>query len=141
MRRRTFTIRHAGRLATWMLDSGIVAAAVQRRSTGQAQWEQQYPPDDPRHFVAALPADPQQRNTWLAEELDAARGMVPVPVEPEPAKAGRWRRKTAEVAETHPDDIPDPHELGTQWHDPAYRDLQLATGPLADLLAEVLQAE
>lgn len=141
-RHRAFTIRQAGRLAGWMLSSGIVAAARERRSTtADSEWSQQHPPDDPHRFVAALPAEPDLRGAWLVEELDAARGLVPVPVAPKPPKPNRWRRKTAELAETHPDDVPDPHELGTQWHDPAYGYLQEATEPLADLLAEVLRAE
>lgn len=139
-RHRVFTIRQAGRLATWAVANGIVAAARTRGRTTDAEWSQQYPADDPRHFVAALPADAQARGAWIAEELDAARGLVPLPADSEPVKTSRWRRKPAEAVETHPDDIPDPHELGTQWHEPAYLHLQEATAPLADVLAEALSA-
>ncbi len=139
-RRKSFTIRQAGRLAAWMLRYEIVTAAVERRSVADSEWPQQYPADDPRRFVTALPVDPRQRGSWLVEELDAARGMVPVPADPEPAKASRWRRRAPGVPATHGDDVPDPHELGTQWHEPAYQYLQEATDPLADILAEVLGA-
>jgi len=137
-RQRVFTIRQAGRLAGWAVANGIVPAALARAGTTDADWSQQYPADDPRHFVAALPADQEGRGAWVAEELDAARGLVPLPAEPAPVKTSRWRRKATEEVQTHPDDIPDPHELGEQWHEPAYRYLQEGTAQLADLLAEVL---
>lgn len=139
-RSRTFTIRQAGRLAQWMVAHGIVAAGADRREVSSTQWAQTYPSDDPRHFVTALPSEPGDRGQWLAEEMDAARGLVPVPSTPAPTKASRWRRK-AEVVEPHPEDVPDPHELGTQWHEPAYQYLRDATEELAVLLEQVLGSE
>ncbi len=139
-RSRTFTIRQAGRLAQWMVAHGIVAAGAARRDVSSTQWAQTYPPDDPRHFVTALPSEPGDRGRWLAEEMDAARGLVPVPATAAATKASRWRRK-AEVVEPHAEDVPDPHELGTQWHEPAYQFLLEATEELAVLLEQVLGSE
>lgn len=57
----------------------------------------------------------------------------------EPEKASQWRWKTTGEPETHPDDVPDPHELDPELHHLAYRYLQEATAQLADLLDEVLR--
>ena len=138
-RSRTFTIRQAGRIADWMLGTGIVPAAVERRETPESSWTTHYAHDDPRHFVAALPKAQVERGPWLADEMDAARGLVPLPPDPVPGKPSRWRRKAA-VSDLHPDDVPDPHELGDQWHDPAYQYIALATERLSALLAVVLRA-
>ncbi len=49
-RTRTFTIRQAGRIADWMVDSGIVAAGQERaRSGGEPEaWAERFPVGDPR---------------------------------------------------------------------------------------------
>lgn len=135
-RKRTFTIRQSGRIADWMLGTGIVPAAAQRRGMTEAQWAEHHPRDDPRHFVTPLPTEPAERGHWLAEEMDAARGLVPLPPISAPEKPSRWRRK-ADASEPHPDDVPDPHELGDKWHDPAYQYIAEATERLAALLGEV----
>lgn len=128
-RDRTFTIRQAGRLAKWLLEEGMVAAA---REPGTDLLEE----GDPRLFVVPLPEDVEHRTAWLLSELDAARGMAPVPSAPAPVPAGRlWRRASEEGP--HPDDVPDPHVLGPAWHDLAYEQLRDATGALAALLREV----
>ena len=121
-RRRTFTIRQAGRLSDWLLSAGMVAAA---RAPGK------YPQGDPRGLVAPLPT--VGRTDWLVGELDAARGMAPVPAEPV-VLAGRRRRRTETP---HPDDIPDPHVLGDEWHPVARDQIAAATGQLVALLAEL----
>jgi protein-tyrosine-phosphatase len=118
-RPRTFTVAQAGRLAGWMLSHGVLEAAQNPR---------QFPPDDPRAFVAPLAGDPA---AWVVAELDAARGMAPAPVVPEPPRS-RWRRTPA--AAPHPDDVPDPHELGPQWHEPAAAQIRSAMAPLLELL-------
>ena len=120
-RQRTFTIKQAGRLSDWLRSAGMVAAA---RAPGQ------YPEGDPRRFVAPLPT--VGRTDWLVAELDAARGMAPVPVEP--VAVGRRRRRTETP---HVDDIPDPHVLGDEWHPVAREQIVAATGQLVALLGEL----
>lgn len=127
-RDKTFTIRQAGRLAQWLVDAGMVAAA--RQATPELFEE-----GDPRRFVTPLPDEPAGRITWLLAELDAARGMAPVPSAPAPAS--RRRRRGADEVQ-HPDDIPDPHVLGLGWHQLAYEQLRESTEATAVLLREVL---
>lgn len=133
-RTRTFTIRQAGRLAQWLLDAGMVAAAVDRAADPQG-WHERFDEGDPRRLVAPLPGPGDAE--WLVGELDAARGVVstPAPAIPPP---GRWRRRKGEDDPQHPDDVPDPHVLGFEWHDPAYQQLQESTAALAALLRELV---
>jgi protein-tyrosine-phosphatase len=126
-RSRTFTIRQAGRLAQWLLDAGMVDAA---RHGGD------FADGDPRQFVAALPAMAQARARWVVEELDAARGMAPAPVAPEP-NGRRWGRRAVDP-QVHPDDVPDPHVLGTGWHEVAHDQLRDSTEQAVGLLRAVL---
>lgn len=125
-RDKAFTIRQAGRLSQWLLDAGMVAAA--RQAVPDL-----FDEGDPRRLVTPLPADVEHRTGWLLAELDAARGMAPIP--PPPVPAGRRRRRADE--DQHPDDIPDPHVLGLGWHDLANEQLQESTGALVALLREV----
>ena len=126
-RTRTFTIRQAGRLAQWLLDAGMVDAA---RHGGD------FEDGDPRRLVAALPATAQARSRWVVEELDAARGMAPAPVAPAP-NGRRWSRRVVEP-QGHPDDVPDPHVLGTSWHAVAHEQLRESTEQVVGLLRAVL---
>jgi protein-tyrosine-phosphatase len=126
-RSRTFTIRQAGRLAQWLVDAGMVDAA---RHGGD------FADGDPRRLVAALPATAQARARWVVEELDAARGMAPAPVAPEP-NGRRWGRRAVDP-QVHPDDVPDPHVLGTGWHEVAHEQLRDSTEQLVGLLRAVL---
>jgi protein-tyrosine-phosphatase len=120
-RPRTFTLTQAGRLSQWLLDAGMLDAAV---AAGR------YPPEDPRSLVAPLPSG--DRAQWLVGELDAARGMAPAPPAA-PAARRRWWG-SAPAVPAHPDDIPDPHELGTQWHEPAAAQITAGLAPLLELL-------
>lgn len=119
-RARTFTVTQAGRLAQWLLDIGMLEAAAQPG---------EHPPEDPRAHVTPLPP-PGQRDAWLVAELDAARGLAPVPVVP--ADGRRWRRNAPDPP--HPDDIPDPHVLGPQWHGPAAEGIAAALTPLLEVM-------
>lgn len=119
-RPRTFTIAQAGRLAQWLLDAGIIDAALH---------PQPFEPGDPRALVPPMPPAPQ-RAGWLIAELDAARGMAPAPQVPEPRRS--WWRTRPDGP--HPDDIPDPHVLGPQWHEPAAAQLRAALEPLLEVL-------
>lgn len=74
VRQRLFTIRQAGRLSKWLLDSGMVTAA-KRRAAEPEGWVKRFPEGDPRAAVAPLTGD---RDKWLVEELDAARGNAPM---------------------------------------------------------------
>lgn len=127
-RAKTFTIRQAGRLAQWLLDEGIVEAA-RMRATAPDGWAQRFEPGDPRQYVMPLPAPPE-RAAWLVAELDAARGFAPAP-----PTAPRRRRRDPEPP--HPDDVPDPHVVGAQWHEPAAEQITAATAPLIEVLRQV----
>jgi len=131
-RTRTFTLRQAGRLAQWLLDTGIPATA-RERATAPDGWEDRFEPDDPRRHVAPMPAG--DRAAWVVSELDAARGFAPPPA-PEPP-TGRRRRHVAPV---HPDDVPDPHVLGSDWHGTAAEQITTAAVPLLILLRDVIPA-
>jgi protein-tyrosine phosphatase len=115
-RSRVFTLRQAGRIADWLVDRGA----------------------------------PVQLET-VVTELDDARGLVPVPVEVEVAPVlgeargsgrRRWRswigaRQHADgeaADDLHPDDIPDPHVLGTGWHAESGRQIEAAVGSVLVLL-------
>jgi hypothetical protein len=71
---------------------------------------------------------------WLVAELDAARGMAPAAPDPAPPRR-RWRQSGQ--PSVHPDDIPDPHELGPQWHDPSAQQILAGLAPLLDLVEQV----
>jgi protein-tyrosine phosphatase len=102
-RNRTFTIRQAARLATWLIgDSGVVEVA-RLKASGTVP---QLPPDDVRLPVPPLPDAPDARLLWLVAELDAARGLAPLPEERTDV---RWDA----------DDIGDPHVEGWELHDEA----------------------
>jgi len=129
-RSRTFTLRQAGRLAQWLLDTDVAAVARERAVVPDGD---RFGPDDPRSHVAPMPAG--DRSAWLVAELDAARGYA-APPPPEPA-TGRWRRRVTPVP---PDDVPDPHVLGSEWHGPAAEQITAAAVPLLILLREVIPA-
>jgi protein-tyrosine-phosphatase len=87
-RTRTLTIRQAGRIADWIVDSGMVAAARERSAGGLGEgtsgagadvWAARFPEGDPRRSVEALPGDLERRWLWLVSEMDAARGLSGVP--------------------------------------------------------------
>jgi protein-tyrosine-phosphatase len=126
-RSRTFTVRQAGRLAQWLLEAGMVEAALHGGDFADG---------DPRRSVAALPSPAQARASWVVEELDAARGMAPAPVSSEP-NGRRWGRRGGDP-QVHPDDVPDPHVLGTGWHAVAHEQLRESTEQVVGLLRAVL---
>jgi protein-tyrosine phosphatase len=97
-RTRTFTIRQAGRIADWIVDSGMVAAGRERLAAGGegGAWAERFAAGDPRQDVQALPEDLAGRRAWVVSEMDAARGLAGAPgvardaaVPAEPRR--RWR--------------------------------------------------
>ena len=86
-RTRTFTIRQAGRIADWIVDSGIVAAGRERSAAGgttgagegPGAWAERFPAGDPRRDVPALPDDAAAAWLWVVAEMDAARGLAGAP--------------------------------------------------------------
>lgn len=100
-RTRTFTIRQAARLATWVVgDTGVLDIAALKAEGGTPTID----PQDLRAAVPALPSSPAGRLGWLVAELDAARGLTPVA---DPGDCSEW----------DPDDIGDPHIAGWQTHE------------------------
>jgi len=98
LRNITFTLLQASRLAHWVVTEGPLDMGV-RKLQGEVIDE------DRTRLVTltpALPAEPGERLRWLFAEMDAARGLAPMPAPmPEPY---------------HGDDIPDPHVLGYNLH-------------------------
>ena len=94
-RAKTFTIRQSGRIADWILDSGMVMAARERAqsASGRSAWAQRFPSGDPRRDVAPLPRDLAGRWPWLVVEMDAARGMASPAHTTEPAGAAEPGRR------------------------------------------------
>ena len=87
-RSRMFTIRQAGRIADWIMDAGMVAAARARAEAsgpGAPDRADGFPVGDPRADVLPLPAEPSERLEWLLGEMDAARGMSTASPEPSDA--------------------------------------------------------
>jgi len=84
------TLRQAGRIADWLIDSGMVTAARERAGAfgvgapersgaatpGAPDWAAGFAAGDPRADVQALPDEPAARLEWLLGEMDAARGMT-----------------------------------------------------------------
>ncbi len=173
-RDRTLTIRQAGRLADWLVESGAVEAArraagsaaggergdVRGRGAGDRQADgatgdvskggltpatrselgDAETSDDLPGGVAPLPGDVDSRWRWIVDELDAARGLAPGPASAETPAAARprWRRAREEADVLHPDDIPDPHVLGSAWHDAAFQQIRQATESLVRLFGQVM---
>lgn len=122
-RSRTFTIVQAARLCQWLLDAGMLEAAVAPGT---------YPEGDPRRFVAPLGED---RTAWLVAELDAARGMAPTPT-PVPER----RRRSRRTDPPNPDDLLDPHAGGGDVHEANDALIAGAVAVLVATLAAVQRA-
>lgn len=166
-RSRTFTLRQAGRIATWLQGEGMVQAARERAAwestrvavgggaeglgraggeagsggTGAGSWAQRFPRGDPRAHVLPMPADPQSRLAWMVAELDAARGMAVAMPESVATPARRWRLRAPvpdPLADVSPDDVADPHVRGTALHDRVYEQIVESTDALLGLMREVL---
>jgi hypothetical protein len=105
-------MRQAGRIAGWLLAVGMPQAGQSR--TQHPEWR--LPPDDPRSEVSPLTPD---WTAWVVEEMDAARGLAPLPAGPAP------------------DDIADPHAGNPQLHAPTYQQIWDATNALASLFQTV----
>ena len=107
-RPQTLTILQAGRISRWLLGARMVEAGRGRAVEGPG-WRSHFALDDPRGQVSPLNGN---RDAWVLEELDAARGL----------------------AGTGVDDIEDPHVLGPQLHPGVYRQIWDATNALVTLL-------
>ncbi|MGV1037825.1 MAG: hypothetical protein ACOYD0_12495 [Candidatus Nanopelagicales bacterium] len=98
LRSSTFTMRQACRLAHWVVTDGPLEMGVRKLNGDVIDADR----TELVTLTPALPADVGQRLTWLITEMDAARGLAPMPPEmPDPH---------------HGDDIPDPHVLGYNLH-------------------------
>jgi protein-tyrosine-phosphatase len=108
VRSRAFTMLQAGRIASWLLYANMVAAGRGRAMFGP-EWRSRFTQGDPRGQVSALDGN---RDAWILEELDAARGL----------------------AGTGADDLRDPHVDGPEFHPEVYRQIWDATNALVTLL-------
>lgn len=107
-RRKAFTLRQAAQLSAPIL----VALNAGELPEGAAQ----LPPV----------GDPAARLRWLADELDAGRGLAPVP----PA-----------VEVWDPADIPDPHVVGYQLHGSAIELIESSVADIVSAMRAVLEAD
>ncbi len=122
-RSKTFTMRQAARLATWITGPGGVLKVAVDKAAGAAA---PLPAGDPLESVPALPTQPVPRLQWFVAELDAARGMAPAGIESPPG----W----------DPDDVADPHAVGYQLHPLAIGEVATAANAFADAVALVIRA-
>jgi hypothetical protein len=120
-RNRTFTLLQAARTAAWICADGSVLAIADARAGGQ---QIDLEPGDHRAGVPALPPEPLDRLAWLVAEMDAARGIAPIPE----GIAGVWDA----------DDVPDPHVVGFGIHGDAIERISNAAQTLADALWSVV---
>jgi len=98
-RAKSFTARQAGRLAAWVTTAGPLEFG-RRKAAGELI---EADIRNPISQAEPLPADPLDRLRWLVAEMDAARGMTPIPAH-------------ENLLPHDPDDIPDPHVVGFNVH-------------------------
>jgi protein-tyrosine phosphatase len=137
-RPRTHTVRQAGRAASWLVqdepDGGGVLRAARNRAAGEAA---PYETWDFRASVSPLPDGGHARFEWMIGELDAARGLVPVPNAADPVGRGRAQREY-EALLGHPDDVADPHVVGYNRHEQSISELRKAVAAFTAGLMAVL---
>lgn len=121
-RNKTFTLRQADRLSTWIVGSGGVLKIAAAKAAGVPV---QLRPNDPLAAVPPLPVGPLPRLSWFVDELDAARGMAPAGEANPPG----W----------DPDDVADPHTVGYQLHPVAMGEVGSSAISLADAIALVIR--
>lgn len=120
-RKRTFTVLQAARAADWICAGGSVLAVADARAAGEAV---ELEPGDHLQGVPALPPDPLERLAWLVAEMDAARGIAPIPA----GAGGVW----------DVDDVPDPHVVGFGIHGDAIDSISRASQTFADAVWTVV---
>jgi protein-tyrosine-phosphatase len=167
-RARTFTVRQAARICDWMVDAGVVAAG-QRGGDGPDQYPPGDPrndvpelPADPgrrwawlvaemdaaRAMASALPgsevvaSEDRRGRRWPLRRGGqrvgdpGANGGLGANGAAYPASV--WQG--VDVSDLHPDDIPDPHLLGTGLHPVAYEQIRASTDALVRVFREVTAA-
>lgn len=135
-RPRLFTMRQAGRICEWMLSHGMIEAGYYRALSPNG-WESRFPAEDPRGAVAPMPFGGDAVDGWFVEEMNAARGMPPLPHHPQAHEARKlWHRSHSSA--TSPDDVVDPHATGVpQDHVLAYEQIREAVYWLGAALLDV----
>lgn len=125
VRPKLFNMRQASRICEWMLGQGMIEAGYQRALQPEG-WVSRFLPDDPRSEVAPLPADLSAADSWFVAEMDAARGLAPLPVNQGDQGAGRRRLRTKPATgDPGPEDIVDPHtSRGADIHGVAYEQIR-----------------
>lgn len=139
-RARIFTIKQAGRICSWLSEPGGVISVGQALARSLAGHDElPAAPGADWDGVPAIPELPDQRWAWLIAEMDAARGVATrsTQVAEPPARTSR-RHRRLQPEPTHPDDLPDPHVLGTELHDRVYDELKRATAALAAAMWETM---
>ncbi len=117
-----FTARQAGRLATWVVQSGALDVGQQKAAGAEVVINREVPAT----LAEPLPLGTLARLRWLVTEMDAARGLAPI------------GHDEVGLSADDVDDIPDPHVVGFEEHRLS-ADLVLASmGLLARAAAHVL---
>lgn len=124
VRARTFTVRQAARLASWVAAPTGTLPVARAAAAGEALT---LDPLDPRIGAPPLPQTPLARLHWFAGELDAARGLAPTPI----ALTG---------TDWDVDDIGDPHVEGPQIHALAAQFEMAAAAAISAALAATVAA-
>ena len=123
-RAKTFTVRQAARLASWVAGpTGTLSVAASRAAGAEVDLD----PLDPRVGAPPLPPSPPGRLQWFVGELDAARGLAPTG---EDNAAAGWDL----------DDIGDPHVEGSHIHPVAAQSEAAAATALAAAIAATVRA-
>lgn len=125
-RTRLFTIRQAGRICEWLTSQRMTEAAYHRARQPQG-WGGRFQTGDPRALVAPFPLDNREVDAWFVEEMNAARGLAPLPPEEQSAGPSRRWHRSGQATATSPDDVSDPHTSpGPDLHGIAYEQIRTA---------------
>jgi len=125
-RPRVFTMIEAARLASWVVSDVGVIDFARRKAKGEDVTSEL---GDMRVMTNPLPADSIGRLRWLVTEMDAARGIAPF---------GENHFEYLRIDSIRADDLPDPHVVGFNLHEPVAAATAAAAATFAAAVRTVL---